>query len=59
MVVEKFSDLVNVTNNMLVDLSALDIKLRSRAISFLAGLTFKNGKLLKIARDKFLVFIEA
>ena len=59
MIVEKYSDLRDVSNNMVVDLSALDIKLRARAISFLAGLTCKNGKLLKIAKDKFWIILEA
>lgn len=58
MIVEKYNDLRDVTNNMVVDLNNLDVKLKARAMSFLAGLTCKNGKLVKIAKDKFLVFLE-
>ena len=59
MIVEKYSDLRDVTDNMVVDLNNLDWKQKARAISFLAGLTCKKGKLVKIAKDKFLIIIEA
>ena len=57
MIIKNYSDLEKVENNMIVDLSELSPKLALRAIDFLLGLTFKNGSLKKISRDKYLVII--
>ena len=55
MIIKKYSDLEKVEDNMVVDLSELELKLITRAIDFLAGLTCKKGSLTKIASNKFLV----
>lgn len=57
MVIKNYSDLERVEDNMLVDLSNMEAQKFKMAINFLAGLTSKNGKLIKIAKDKFLFFL--
>lgn len=58
MKIKSYSDLEKVEDNMVVDLSELEPKLAMRAIDFLAGLTFKKGRLTKISSHKYLVKIE-
>lgn len=55
MIVEKYNDLVNVQDNMVVDLSRLNPKQFMMAIGFLSGLTCRMGSLKKISRNKYLV----
>lgn len=55
MIIEKYNDLKNVKDGVIVDLTKLDLHLYVRALDFLAGLTSKNGKLVKLERQKFLV----
>ena len=57
MIIEKYEDLKNVEDNMVVDLTKLSPMLALRAIDFLAGLTCKNGSLTKLESGKFLVRI--
>lgn len=57
MIIEKYEDLKNVEDNMVVDLTKLSPMLALRAIDFLAGLTSKNGSLKKVSSGKFLVRI--
>lgn len=57
MIIEKYGDLRNIKDNMIVDLSKLNLKTKTRVIDFLAGLTFKNGSLKKLESNKFLVRI--
>ena len=57
MIVKEYSDLKNVEDNMVVDLTKLSPMLALRAIDFLSGLTFKGGSLKKVERGKFLVRI--
>ena len=57
MIIEKYEDLKNVEDNMVVDLTKLSSKLALRAIDFLLGLTSKSGSLKKLERGKFLVRI--
>lgn len=58
MEIKKYSDLASITDNTIVDLGKLSSKDRLRVIDFLAGLTFKNGSLIKIECNKFLVKLE-
>ena len=55
MIIEKYSDLEKIEDNMIVDLTKLSLKLKERALDFLAGLTSKHGSLKKIECDKYLV----
>lgn len=55
MIIEKYNDLKNVEDNVIVDLTKLDSNLYIRALDFLTGLTCKNGELVKIEKQKFLV----
>lgn len=55
MVIKKYSDLENIKDDVVVDLSKLEPKQFMMAINFLAGLTNQKGSLTKIASDKFLV----
>mgnify|MGYP002627024115 CR=1 FL=1 len=57
MIIEKYSDLEKVEDNMIVDLTKLSPRLATRALDFLAGLTCKNGSLTKLENNKFLVKI--
>ena len=55
MKIEKFGDLLRVKNKIVVDLSNMEIKERLKAICFLSGLTYRRGRLTKIACGQFLV----
>ena len=55
MIIEKYSDLKNVEDNEIVDLTKLNSNLYIRALDFLIGLTCKNGELVKLEKQKFLV----
>ena len=57
MIIEKYSDLEKVEDGMIVDLTKLSPRMSVRALDFLAGLTFRNGSLKKIEKDKYLVKI--
>lgn len=57
MIIEKYEDLKNVEDNMVVDLTKLSPMLALRAIDFLSGLTSRGGNLKKVERGKFLVRI--
>jgi len=57
MMLKKYEDLKNVEDNMIVDLTELDLEIAKRAIDFLAGLTCKNGSLIKLAKNRYLVRI--
>nr|MBP3259257.1 cell division protein SepF [Bacilli bacterium] len=56
-VIENYSDLEKVSDNLIVDISKLSPKLSLRAIDFLLGLTYKFGSLKRIERCKYLVRI--
>lgn len=55
MIIEKYSDIEKIEDNMIVDLSKLEPKIAIRVIDFLNGLTFKNGSLKKLESGKYLV----
>lgn len=55
MIIEKYSDIEKIDDNMIVDLSKLEPKIAIRVIDFLNGLTFKNGSLKKLESGKYLV----
>lgn len=55
MIIEKYSDIEKIKDNMIVDLSKLEPKIAIRVIDFLNGLTFKNGSLKKLESGKYLV----
>lgn len=55
MIIEKYSDLKKVKNNVIIDLSKLNSNLYIRALDFLAGLTFRNGRIIKLEKQKFLI----
>ena len=55
MIIEKYSDIEKIEDNMIVDLSKLEPKIAIRVIEFLNGLTFKNGSLKKLESGKYLV----
>ena len=57
MKIKEYSDLKKVEDNMIVDITELDLKIARRVVDFLAGLTFKKGSLKKIEKGKFLVRI--
>lgn len=57
MIIEKYSDIEKIEDNMIVDLSKLEPKIAIRVIDFLNGLTFKNGSLKKLESGKYLVKI--
>ena len=59
MKIKNYSDLGNVSDDMVVDLSELSSKQCIRAIDFLAGLTYESGSLTKLEKSKFLVKLEA
>lgn len=58
MKIKNYSDLRNVSDDMVVDLSELSSKQFIRAIDFLAGLTYETGSLTKLEKNKFLVKLE-
>ena len=55
MKIKNYSDLKNVGDEMIIDLSELKSKQFIKAINFLAGLTFKKGSLTKLENNKYLV----
>ena len=54
MIIERYSDLKYLEDNIIVDISKLSIILKKRVIDYLAGWTAK-GSLIKISKDKYLI----
>ena len=54
MIIESYSDLKYLEDNMVVDLSKLNMRIKKRVIDYLAGFAH-YGELVKINKDKYLV----